>query len=99
MINESVKVISKKSIQFLSQDADAWKIESYQSDGVYYSNKNQYYFLVFNGVIGSISKASFEGLFHEVNSSPIIGSGGFNEEFFLKTIAMLTGKVSEYKNL
>lgn len=99
MINESVKVISKKSIQFLSADADAWKIESYPYDGVYYSNKTQYYFLIFNGVLASMSKELFEGLFHEANSSPTISNIGLNEEFFLKTIAMLTSNTDNYKKL
>lgn len=99
MINEQVKFISKKSIQFLPADLDPWKAESYSHDGIYYSNKNQYYFFIFNGAMGSVPKALFEGIFHEANPSPNIISAGFNEDFFLKTIAMLTSNTDNYKKL
>jgi len=78
---------------------DPYNTVSYPGAGVYYNPTNQTYYLVGNTVYG-ISKSAFEAVFVEVDPKPIsVDIDGIKEEIFLKTVALLSGRASEFKDL
>lgn len=101
MIDTGKLMQSGKTLQILDIELDPWMTSSYKQAGVYYSPKACWYFL-FDGVqIQGIAKSLFEAVFVEVDPTPAIASGvdGIKDEIFLKTVALLSGRASEFKDL
>lgn len=101
MIDTGKLMQSGKTLQVLDFELDPWMASSYKQAGVYYSPKSCWYFL-FDGVqIQGIAKNLFEAVFVEVDPKPIgvVDVVGIKDEIFLKTVALLSGRASEFKDL
>lgn len=100
MIDTGNLVISHKTVKILGKDIDPWMITSYPESGLYYSEKASWYFLTDKKTVQGVPKEIFEATFVETNNKPTEQvQSGFDEELFLKTIALLSGKASDYKQL
>lgn len=101
MIDTGNLAISHKTVKILGKDIDPWMMSSYKESGVYYSEKTCWYFLTdAKASTYGLPKEIFEAVFVETNNKPVEqGESGFNEQLFLKTIALLSGKASDYKQL
>lgn len=81
------------------EGTDQYNRTGYPSAGVYYHHATQYYYIVGDVVYG-VPKALFEEVFIEVDPKPIsVGVDGIKDEIFLKTVALLSGRASEFKDL
>lgn len=101
MIDTGKLAQSGKTLQILDIELDPWVASSYKQTGVYYSPKSCWYFL-FDGVhIQGIAKGTFEAVFIEVDPKPahVVDVDGIKEDIFLKTVALLSGRASEFKDL
>lgn len=100
MIDTGKLVQSFTTLQYYDgPKGDEWKRESYPCAGVYYSNATQCYYLVAESAYG-IPKALYEAIFKEVDPKPMSTDvDGIKEEIFLKTVALLSGRASEFKDL
>lgn len=92
---------SIKTIQVLPADVDPWASTTYREAGIYFSLKSQWYHIVDGeGVNHGVAKKVFESVFIEVDPKPLTSDiDGIKEEIFLKTIALLSGRASEFKDL
>lgn len=81
------------------EGTDQFNRTSYPSAGVYYHHASLWYYIVGDMVQG-IPKAVFESVFIEVDPKPTgVDIDGIKEEIFLKTVALLSGRASEFKDL
>lgn len=94
---------STKTIQVLSADVNPWDMTSYSNPGLYYSLKANWYFFIKEGYAApqGIPKDVFESIFVEVDPQQSVAStaDGIKDEIFLKTVALLSGRAAEFKDL
>lgn len=100
MIDTGKLLTSNKTLKILDIDTDPWQVGSYRESGIYYSSKNAWYFFFDGTKVSGIAKEIIEALLSENDNKPVEqGESGFNEQLFLKTVALLSGKASDYKQL
>ena len=92
---------SIKNLKFLPNDKDPWKHISYPSNGVYFHNSTNWYFVVGNDQLHGVSGEVFEVCFKqsELKNEKAETSNAITESLFLKTIALLSKNSHEYNNL
>lgn len=99
MIYSEDLITSNHSIKQLPMDLNPWDINSYTGNGIYYSIKAGWYFFIFGNKLNGCPAEIFEGLFNQNKLVKVENECAINEDLYLKTIAMLTGKVQDYKIL
>lgn len=101
MIDTGKLMQSGKTLQILGNELDPFKYDSYTQAGVYYHAKANWYFFTDGTSVQGIPKALFESAFIEVDPKPtgVVDVDGIKEEIFLKTVALLSGRASEFKDL
>lgn len=97
MITNNTLIKSKTKLQIVGKDIDPWQSSSYQSDGIYFSLQSNWYFLVKAGSVQGVSKEIFEANF--IDDVEQDKSEGVDEDLFLKTVALLSNRASEFKYL
>lgn len=100
MIDTGKLLTSNKTLKILEGEIDPWQISSYPESGIYYSKKANWYFFTDGKTTQGVPKELLELAFSTNENKPVEqGESGFNEQLFLKTIALLSGKASDYKQL
>lgn len=100
MIDTNNLLISNKTLKILESDIDPWQVSSYPESGIYYSKKANWYFFTDGKTVQGVPKELLELAFSTTENKPTEhGKSELNEQLFLKTIALLSGKASDYKQL
>ena len=100
MIDTNAFLISNKTLKILESDIDPWQISSYPESGIYYSKKANWYFFTDGKTTQGVPKELFELAFSTNENKPTEQvQSWLDEQLFLKTIALLSGKASDYKQL
>lgn len=100
MIDTNAFLISNKTLKILESDIDPWQISSYPESGIYYSKKANWYFFTDGKITQGVPKELLELAFSTNENKPTEQvQSGLDEQLFLKTIALLSGKASDYKQL
>ena len=100
MLDTEKLLISNKTLKMLDTATDPWMASNYPEKGIYYSSKVNWYFFTDGKAVQGVPKELFEMAFSEADNKPNQQiNSELNQELFLKTVALLSGKALDYKNL